>query len=197
MTLRVLTVCTGNICRSPFAAQLLADRLRRAGVDAEVESAGVRAMVDSPMTPEAAEMSHRHGVDPSAHLGRQLTPAMLEQADLVLTASRNQRAEVVRMLPRASRRTFTLREFERVAAYLAADAAAGAPLPEDPAALVEEFAAVRGFAERPATPEHDDIVDPYRRPPEVYAEAERLIARTVDAVVQTFARTLRGGARAV
>ena len=188
MTFRVLTVCTGNICRSPFAAQLLDDRLRRYGVDASVSSAGTRAMVDSPMPPEAADMSRRNGLDPSAHLGRQLTPELLEQSDLVLTASRRQRAEVARLLPRASRRTFTLREFARVAAHLAQHPAALAAVPPGPAAMVDELHAMRGIADRPVQPDADDIVDPYGRSLEVYAEAERLIAYAVDAVTWALVR---------
>ena len=196
MTLHVMVVCTGNICRSPFAAQLLADRLERAGVDASVWSAGTHAMVGQPMPPEAAELSRRAGLDPDAHEGQQLTPTMVELADVVLTASREHRAAVVKMLPRASRRTFTLREFARIAEWVAADAAAGgAPAPSDPVALIEEVASSRGLATPPSRPDDDDIVDPYRRSPEVYAEAERLITQAVDTVARAFAATSAPGGR--
>ena len=51
---RILIVCTGNICRSPLAEQLLRQNLTAAGIDAVVTSAGTRAMTGSAMTPEAA-----------------------------------------------------------------------------------------------------------------------------------------------
>jgi protein-tyrosine phosphatase len=199
VTLHVMVVCTGNICRSPFAAQLLADRLERAGVDATVWSAGTHAMVGHPMPAEAAALSRRAGLDPDAHRGDQLTPTMVDLADLILTASREHRAAVVKMLPRASRRTFTLREFARLAEYVVADHAslgAGAPaVAADPVALVEEVASSRGLAMPPARPEDDDIVDPYRRSPQVYAEAERLITQAVDSAVRAFAATSGPGGR--
>ena len=184
-----MVVCTGNICRSPFAAQLLGDRLEQAGVDASVWSAGTHAMVGYPMPPEAAALSRRAGLDPDAHQGQQLTPTMVDLADVVLTASREHRAAVVKMLPRASRRTFTLREFARIAEWVAADSASpgGPPAPADPAALIEEVASSRGLATPAARPDDDDIIDPYRRAPEVYAEAERLITQAVDTVARAFA----------
>lgn len=196
MTLRVLSVCTGNICRSPFAAQLLAARFAAAGIDAEVTSAGTHAMVGQAMTPEAAAMSHRAGVDPDAHVARQLAVGMVEQADLILVASREHRAGVLQLSPRVSRRTFTFREFARIAEFVAAGRAADPAIawpPLEPAALVEEIALSRGFAVPPIHPEDDDVVDPYRRPPEVYAEAERLITLAVDGVAGAFAATASGG----
>ena len=41
---RILVVCTGNICRSPLAEQLLREGLAAAGVKAVVTSAGTHAM---------------------------------------------------------------------------------------------------------------------------------------------------------
>ena len=37
---RILVVCLGNICRSPAAEAVLRDRLDRAGLAAEIDSAG-------------------------------------------------------------------------------------------------------------------------------------------------------------
>ena len=112
MTFRILTVCTGNICRSPLAEQLL--RRELAGVDAVVSSAGTGALVGHPMADRAAAYSRRLGGEPDAHAGRQLTSALLRESDLVLVATRRHRKAVVELLPRASRSTFTLREFARL-----------------------------------------------------------------------------------
>ncbi|KZE92852.1 Low molecular weight protein-tyrosine-phosphatase Etp [Agromyces sp. NDB4Y10] len=196
MTFHVLSVCTGNVCRSPFAAQLLAARLAEAGIDAEVTSAGTHALVDSPMTPEAAAMSRRAGVDPDAHAGRQLTADLVQASDLILVAAREHRARVLQLVPRASRRTFTLREFARIADFVARARTVDPSFTfasDDPAARVEEIALSRGLAEPPATPQDDDVVDPYRRSPEVYAEAERLITVAVDGVARALAATASGG----
>ncbi len=111
---RILLVCTGNICRSPLAEQLLRARLEEAGIAAHVDSAGTRAMVASPMTPEAAALSLAHGAHSTDHSARQLTEQLVNEADLVLTATRDHRREVVTLLPRATRYTFTLNQFARL-----------------------------------------------------------------------------------
>lgn len=43
MAISVMTVCTGNMCRSPLAERLLASRAAAAGLDVVVDSAGTRA----------------------------------------------------------------------------------------------------------------------------------------------------------
>ncbi|WP_127792770.1 low molecular weight phosphatase family protein [Agromyces sp. LHK192] len=171
--MEVLVICTGNICRSPIAAQLLQARLDGIGVSAEVSSAGTRAMVGEPMTPEAMDALAALGVEPMPHRARQLTDALIRGSELILTATRAHRAEVASLVPAAARRAYTLREFARVASVV------GAELPTPPddlfRALIATAPTQRGFAAPPAFPEDDDIVDPYRRPPEVYAEAAGLI----------------------
>ena len=57
----------------------------------------------------AAELT-RLGGDPSGFVARQLTASMANDADLVLTATRDIRGQVVAVAPTALKRTFTLRE---------------------------------------------------------------------------------------
>lgn len=59
MTIRILTVCTGNICRSPLAAELLASRLDPQNFI--VESAGTSALVGEQMPDPAIEIATRLG----------------------------------------------------------------------------------------------------------------------------------------
>ncbi|HEY6934477.1 MAG TPA: adenylyl-sulfate kinase, partial [Marmoricola sp.] len=106
---RVLFVCIGNVCRSPFGERLLAARL--AGADVAVSSAGVAAMVGAPMSPEAAAELEQYGATADGFTARQLTPAMVRDADLVLTATRELRSRVLAETPSALRRTFTVLEF--------------------------------------------------------------------------------------
>src|SRR3954452_1847440 len=61
----------------------------------------------------AAELV-RLGGDPSGFVARQVTPAMVDEADLVLTATRTIRSGVLEEAPRALKRTFTLRELEAI-----------------------------------------------------------------------------------
>ncbi|GAA1962023.1 low molecular weight phosphatase family protein [Agromyces allii] len=218
--MNVLVVCTGNICRSPVAAQVLAARLSAAGFDeVRVSSAGTNALAGEPMTREAAELSRSFGADPSGHAARQLTAETVLDADLVLTATRAHRAKVAELVPRAARRAYTLREFARVLDFLAADGALdeGAAPPDsiaarlDPAAstldlahpgitsrlqqATDAAARSRGLAPPPSDPNDDDILDPYRAPDAVYDEAGRLIDEAVDSIMSALATTSVSGGR--
>lgn len=197
MSLSILVVCTGNVCRSPLAEQLLAARLAEAGMTASVRSAGTAALVGHPMTPEAAASSREYGGDPDAHVAVQVTDALIDEADLVLTASREHRAAVASLVPRAARRAYTLREFARLAVHVEEDPesarflAAAATPPQ----LIELVSMSRGFAAPPADAVDDDIIDPYRRSTEVYEEAGRVIDAAVTAIVRALSTASRLGSR--
>lgn len=218
--MKVLVVCTGNICRSPVAEQVLTARLRGAGIDdVHVTSAGTNALAGEPMTAEAAALSVRLGADPAGHRATQLTAQLVQEADLVLTATRAHRAQIAELVPRAARRAYTLREFARVLAFLAADGAIdddstepdsilgrldlappalGLPNPGIASPLqraTDAAARSRGIAPPPSDPNDDDILDPYRAPIAVYDEAGRLIDDAVDAIVSALATTSVSGGR--
>jgi protein-tyrosine-phosphatase len=77
--MRVLFVCTGNICRSPFA-----EAVARSVGHVEVESAGLAAYEGSGPTDDALAVARELGYDLSAHRARPVTKEMLERADLVV-----------------------------------------------------------------------------------------------------------------
>lgn len=196
MPFRILTVCTGNICRSPQAEQLLRARFAAAhaaaGPDApwelpEVSSAGTRALVGEPMTEQAAKLSFKNGGDPIGHAGRLLTAALVEEADLILAMSREHRAYVAKLVPSASRRTFTLREFARVLGRfteLAGSTDTIIPSPGDFPEWMRIAASHRGF-DFVRDPELDNIVDPYRRSSVTYATSLKQLLPAVEYTVHT------------
>ena len=102
---RILTVCTGNICRSPVAERLLQAGLDQVRPDAfVVRSAGTRAMVGDPIQPSSADIVRTYGGTPDGFAARQLTPKILRESDLVLAMTAKHRGElvlhlVVKLLP--------------------------------------------------------------------------------------------------
>ncbi|KIS26212.1 protein tyrosine phosphatase [Arthrobacter sp. SPG23] len=192
---RILTVCTGNICRSPVA-----ERLLQAGLDQvlpggfEVRSAGTRAMVGSPIQPLSAEIVNMYGGTDKGFAARQLTPKILRDTDIVLTMTSKHRGEVLQLDASLLKRTFTIREFARMLEALeerdaAADAAGTAPAEKSPAEQASDAGAMwRGLPARLASVRHlalaadsgdNEVIDPYKRGPEVYRQMEDELAPAI------------------
>ena len=88
----VLFVCTGNICRSPLAAELLRRELAQRGADGfEVTSAGTGAWDGAPASEGAYLVALEHGLDLSRHRARLLTRDVVKEVDVVLTMARHHR----------------------------------------------------------------------------------------------------------
>ncbi|MEV4812349.1 low molecular weight phosphatase family protein [Micromonospora avicenniae] len=154
MTDRVLFVCHANLCRSPMAEYLARKVL--AGRPVTVQSVGTDAVEGLPMHPYAADIAAETGADPTDFRSHRLRAEHLADATLVLTATRRQRSVCTALAPSVLHRTFTLRQFGRLAA--------AAEPPEDPAgdplrAAVEAAALARGRLQ-PAAPGTDDLRDP-------------------------------------
>jgi protein-tyrosine phosphatase len=187
----ILTVCTGNICRSPLAEQLLRARFAEAGIRGiEVASAGLNAVVGAPMEPIPAELSRRYGGDPDGAVGQQLADHHVAAADLVLTMTVEQRDELVRRHPRGAHRTFTIVEFARLLAVLddePGDAAAGGTsVLTAVGATLRRTRLVAGAARQRGAvrlaPE-DDIVDPMRRERSVHESVAEQLSLTTSRLV--------------
>lgn len=160
---RILTVCTGNICRSPAADLLLAAEFASDDRFA-VSSAGTHAMAGWPISSPMDVYLDERGIDSSGFVARQATREIIGASDLILTATREHREWVAGSDPRALRRAFTLTEFTDAvrahpdpAALTAAELVAWAAS-NRPSALVTS----RGSSTRRGY-EEGDILDPYGR----------------------------------
>ncbi|MFG6158391.1 low molecular weight protein-tyrosine-phosphatase [Halomonas sp. 1390] len=100
----LLVVCTGNICRSPVAAAILARDLPHL----RVESAGLGALIGHGVEPTARALAEADGLEVAGHRARQLTAEMLRQADIVLVMSEGQRQAVADLVPEALGKTLLL-----------------------------------------------------------------------------------------
>jgi glycine hydroxymethyltransferase len=160
----ILLVCTGNICRSPMAQGFLRQLLVERGAGAiRVESAGVHGWTDSPATAEAVRALEERGIDIRAHLARRLSRALLDDTGVVLAMASEHRDAIVRMMPSAASRTFTIKELVKLLESREAEWAREADRAGGPAGRI---AAAARFADRlrngPEAPEifDEDVADP-------------------------------------
>lgn len=108
-------VCTANVTRSVFMHLTLRKLLEEAGLGGiEIRSAGLKATVGAGPHPEVGAWLERQHVPFEGFVARQLTPHNVASADLVITATRRQRDQVVRMTPLSSTKTFTVLQLHRL-----------------------------------------------------------------------------------
>ena len=170
-----------------MAERLTRHELRkRLGEDSSgiiVESAGTWGHEGASMEADAAAVLAEYGAETDGFTGRELLDEHVIAADLVLTATRDHRAQVISMGHAAGLRTFTLKEFTRLVRAIDP-----ATLPEEGGviararALVRAAAALRGWLLAPS-PEADEVYDPYGAPITVFRNCGEEIYRALDPVV--------------
>ncbi len=104
-------VCHGNIIRSPFAAALLRKRLASGGAKIRIASAGLRANPAREADPRARTLAPEFGICLDNHRATPLTPAMVEENDLLLVMDYHNEAELLTHFPNARGKVWLLREY--------------------------------------------------------------------------------------
>lgn len=135
---RVLVLCKGNICRSPFAAQFLHSRSAVLQVPLEVVSAGLETTPGKEAHPFARQMCRQYGIDLDRHRTMSVTAESVERADVILVMEPDQKRQLAERFPDARRKTFLLGDFSSVPIREIRDPFGGTP---------QEFAECYGIIE--------------------------------------------------
>lgn len=173
-TLRVLFVCTANICRSPFM-EITARDLAGPGAPVTFASAGTHGFREHPMDAVMGASLASRGLSDGDFISRPLTPAMVEEADLVLTAEATHRTFILDDHPSSFRKVFTLGQFAEAVRVLS---------PELSGRQVLAAAGLR----RGGAISRLDVRDPYGRGP----EAADACAAQIDELLRVIVPALTG-----
>ena len=103
----VMTVCTGNICRSPMAEIILRAEFERRGLadKINVESSGVSdEEYGNPIDRRAVKVLKERGYElPAHHFAHRITRDEIERTDLFLPMTASHMRALLRQLPQAKR----------------------------------------------------------------------------------------------
>jgi protein-tyrosine phosphatase len=113
----IAVLCRGNLCRSPFAAALLEQRLPAL----RIASFGLGAGDDHPVDPRARWLAREWGCELSEHRTRRLGDAEARAADLLLVMDAVQGAEVSARWPALRARVRLLGDYLPARPFAIAD----------------------------------------------------------------------------
>lgn len=124
---RLLFLCWGNVCRSPFAERRLRQRLAERGVDGPtVDSAGLGRREGRPSPAAAVDTAEGYGVSLADHRSTLADRRTVGDSVLLVMDYNNYHSAVTRF-PEAAGRTFFLSAFNDAAPVLIPDPFGGGP----------------------------------------------------------------------
>ena len=110
--MKIMFVCTGNICRSAMAQWLMKKKLEDANrEDIQVFSCGIFAYDKDMASQEAIEVMQEYGVDLKQHEATNIQKSKIQQMDYVFCMTNSQKYTVLNQYPELAGRVYTLKEF--------------------------------------------------------------------------------------
>jgi protein-tyrosine phosphatase len=165
MPRRVLTVCLGNICRSPTAEAALVEAAAEAGIAIEVASAGTGDWhLGQPPNPPMRDAARAVGLELRG-TAQKIDAELLAWADLVLVMDRSNLTDVTRLAEETGVDT-------RIGLFRSFD---------------PELADAQGDGRYAP----DEVPDPYGGPSEGFEEVVRICRRTARAIVTSWSGPAR------
>ena len=190
--MRILFVCTGNMCRSPMAEGLartvIDHRYPEKKQQFYFSSAGVAALGGNPPTSEAVEVMMERGIDISEHRAVGVTRSFIEASDLVLTMEEAHRKIIAGIAGGARPPVFLLLELGEAAGSLLA-APDGVRGGTD---CLSELLRVAGKGERddPLMRKKSrlEVPDPIGMPAEEYRRVAVMMEEAIENILKALAR---------
>lgn len=110
--MKIMFICTGNICRSAMAHWLFKHKIEKINIkNIEIYSSGINAFTGDTPTEEAVEVMEEYGVDLKKHKATNMIESNIREMDLILCATNIHKMQVVGRFPQLREKTFTLKEY--------------------------------------------------------------------------------------
>lgn len=109
--MRIMFICTGNICRSAMAHKMLEKKAKEENKDIEVYSCGVFAEDGDVPTYEGIDVMKEYGIDLSKHRATNIRNSNIKDMDVILCATSSHKNNVISMYPELKEKVYTMKEY--------------------------------------------------------------------------------------
>ena len=111
--MKIMFICTGNICRSAMAEWLLKQKLKDKKIEnIEVYSSGIYAQDGDKSTWEARRvMMDEYSIDMSKHRATNIVNSKIKEMDLILCATSRHKRDVLRIYSELEGKVLTMKEY--------------------------------------------------------------------------------------
>lgn len=109
--MKIMFICTGNICRSAMAEGMMKKKIEDRKIEVDVYSCGIYAETGDYATYNAIEAVKEYGVDISSHRATNIRESQIEEMDVILCATVSHRQSVLYLYPRLEGKVYTMKEY--------------------------------------------------------------------------------------
>ncbi len=110
--MKIMFICTGNICRSAMAHAMLKQKAKEKNKKIDVYSCGVFARNGEKSTEEAIQVLKTiYNIDLTQHRATYIEDSQIKQMDVILCATTAHKKNVLNMYPQLEGKVFTMKEY--------------------------------------------------------------------------------------
>ena len=109
--MKLMLVCTSNICRSAMGHALMEKRVKELNKDIEVYSCGIYAGTGDKATNSAIQTMKQYNVDLLNHRATNIHDSNIEDMDLILCATVSHKNAILEFYPEVKEKLYTIKEY--------------------------------------------------------------------------------------